>query len=70
MNTGEILRTTGYDVVIIGAGPAGLSAADAAKEAGAEYIITCNEKDYCSSEIPAVNPDDFLKALNEISEKF
>lgn len=41
-----------------------------AKEAGAEYIITCNEKDYCSSEIPAVNPDDFLKALNEISEKF
>lgn len=34
------------------------------------YIITCNEKDYCNSEIPAVNPNDFLKALSEIPEKF
>lgn len=32
-----------------------------AKEIGADYIITCNEKDYCYSEVPAINPDDFLK---------
>ncbi len=34
-----------------------------AKEIGADYIITCNEKDYCNSEVPAINPDSFLKGL-------
>lgn len=39
-----------------------------AKEAGADFIITCNEKDYCNSEIPAINPNDFLKHLAKQSE--
>jgi predicted nucleic acid-binding protein len=31
-----------------------------AKEIGADYIITINVKDYAESEIPAINPKDFL----------
>ena len=34
-----------------------------AKEAGADYIITCNERDYCNSETPAVNPVEFLDLM-------
>ncbi len=34
-----------------------------AKEAGADYIITCNIKDFINSEIPAVNPGEFLKLI-------
>lgn len=32
-----------------------------AKEVGADYIITCNTKDFDNSEVPAVNPMEFLK---------
>lgn len=35
-----------------------------AKEAGVDYIITVNEKDFCNSEIPALNPADFLEKIN------
>lgn len=31
-----------------------------AKEAGADYIITVNEKDFENSEIEAINPREFL----------
>lgn len=31
-----------------------------AKEAGADYIITVNEKDFANSEITALNPHEFL----------
>jgi len=31
-----------------------------AKEVGADYIITCNIKDFENSEIPALNPKEFL----------
>ena len=31
-----------------------------AKDAGADYIITCNTRDFIDSEIPAVTPDIFL----------
>lgn len=34
-----------------------------AKEAGAEYIITANEKDFEDSEIEAINPHDFLEKI-------
>ena len=34
-----------------------------AKEIGADYIITCNTKDFENSEIPAINPMDFLKLM-------
>ena len=34
-----------------------------AKEVGANYIITCNTKDFENSEIPAVNPKEFLKLI-------
>ena len=34
-----------------------------AKEIGADYIITCNIKDFEHSEIPAINPMDFLKLM-------
>lgn len=34
-----------------------------AKEAGADYIITCNIKDFINSEIPAVNPGEFLNLI-------
>ena len=34
-----------------------------AKEAGADYIITVNEKDFVNSEIEALNPCDFLKMI-------
>ncbi len=34
-----------------------------AKEAGADYIITVNEKDFVNSEIEAINPCEFLKKI-------
>lgn len=34
-----------------------------AKEVGADYIITVNEKDFHNSEIPAINPADFLERI-------
>lgn len=34
-----------------------------AKEMGADYIITCNTKDFENSEIPAINPKEFLELL-------
>ena len=33
------------------------------KEIGADYIITCNTKDFENSEIPAINPMEFLKLM-------
>lgn len=38
-----------------------------AKEIGADYIITCNTKDFENSEIPAVNPADFLKIYKKFT---
>ncbi len=35
-----------------------------AKEIGADYIITANERDFYNSEIPAMNPADFLARLH------
>lgn len=35
-----------------------------AKEAGADYIITGNTKDFANSEIPAVTPDEFLRIIS------
>lgn len=32
-----------------------------AKDVGADYIITCNVKDFMNSEIPAITPDDFIR---------
>lgn len=29
----------------------------------ADYIITCNTKDFANSEVPAVNPKEFLKLI-------
>ena len=34
-----------------------------AKEVGADYIITCNTKDFEASEVAAVNPKEFLKFI-------
>ncbi len=34
-----------------------------AKEVGADYIITCNIKDFETSEIPALNPKEFLEMV-------
>lgn len=34
-----------------------------AKEVGADYIITVNEKDFANSEIEAINPYEFLKKI-------
>lgn len=34
-----------------------------AKEVGADYIVTVNEKDFSNSEIPAINPADFLEQM-------
>lgn len=34
-----------------------------AKEVGADYIITCNIKDFENAEIPAMNPMEFLQQL-------
>ena len=31
-----------------------------AKEVGADYIITVNEKDFANSEVEAINPCEFL----------
>lgn len=33
-----------------------------AKDVGADYIITCNVRDFENSEVPAITPDDFIKA--------
>lgn len=35
-----------------------------AKDVDADYIITCNVKDYMNSEIEAITPNDFLKKIN------
>ena len=35
-----------------------------AKEAGAEFIVTCNLKDFEDSEIPAITPADVLEMVN------
>lgn len=32
------------------------------KDVGADYIITCNVRDFENSEVPAITPDDFIKA--------
>lgn len=40
-----------------------------AKEVGAEYIITINEKDFCNSEILALNPADFLEKIESRKER-
>lgn len=37
-----------------------------AKEVGADYIITINEKDFANSEIKAVNPYEFLRKIEKI----
>lgn len=34
-----------------------------AKEVGADYIITCNTKDFENSEIQAVNPKEFMERI-------
>lgn len=36
-----------------------------AKEVGADYIITVNEKDFTHSEIEAINPSEFLGKIKE-----
>ena len=36
-----------------------------AKESGADYIITCNVKDFANSEIVALNPKEFLILVSE-----
>ncbi len=35
-----------------------------AKYVGADYIITCNVNDFKNSEVPAINPDAFIKMFN------
>ena len=32
-----------------------------AREAGADYIITCNIRDFNESEVPAITPEQFIK---------
>ena len=34
-----------------------------AKEVGADYIITCNTRDFENSEIQAVNPKEFMERI-------
>ena len=34
-----------------------------AREAGCDYIVTANTKDYANSKIPALTPDAFLRTL-------
>ena len=34
-----------------------------AKYVGADYIITCNVKDFKNSEVPAITPEDFIKMI-------
>lgn len=34
-----------------------------AKEAGADFIITCNIKDYENSEVPAITPREFIDVM-------
>ena len=34
-----------------------------AKEVGADYIITCNVKDFNESEVPAINPAHFIELM-------
>ena len=36
-----------------------------AKEAGCDYIVTANLKDFANSEVPAVTPDRLLKIIHE-----
>lgn len=38
-----------------------------AKEVGADYIITVNEKDFADSEIEAINPCEFLGKINSMN---
>jgi len=35
-----------------------------AKDAGADYIITCNVKDFANSEVPAIMPGEFIALLD------
>lgn len=37
-----------------------------AKEVGAEFIVTCNLKDFEDSEVPAITPADVLEMVNRI----
>lgn len=39
-----------------------------AKEVGADFIVTCNIKDFCNSEVPAVNPIEFIEIMKNIYE--
>lgn len=35
-----------------------------AKDVGADYIITCNIKDYSNSEVEAITPNEFINKFN------
>lgn len=35
-----------------------------AKDVGADYIITCNIKDYSNSEVEAITPNEFVNKFN------
>ena len=37
-----------------------------AKEAGADYIITCNVKDFVHGDVEAIMPSKFLQLLREM----
>jgi len=34
-----------------------------AKDVGADYIITCNVRDFCESEVPAITPAQFIRMM-------
>lgn len=38
-----------------------------AKEVGADFIITCNTRDFENSEVPAITPDAFIKIVRQTS---
>jgi predicted nucleic acid-binding protein len=40
---------------------------ECAKEFGAQYIVTRNTDDYKTSEIPAITPREYLKALEKVN---
>ena len=40
-----------------------------AKEANADYIVTCNGIDFAHSEVLAVNPKEFLQKLSDIKNR-